>query len=302
MTYWLFFALLGPLCWAAENVFDSILRRNYIHSDHALMWLLGFSHLPLVLGIVAVRGFTMAPFGALCWMLFIGAMWVGAFFSYFKALEYEDPSHVALLMQSTPLFTLLIAVTFFAERLGMTHAGGFILVLIGGFLASIRPTTGKWHLSKALPLMVATSLMWAFSDVLYKYVSPAFPTFWDAFLVYCFGGFIFVLLTPLLRPKNAPSLRHHFRNLPRRAWIFIIVSMCTNILGSLSFAYALTLGKASLTGVIIGIQPLFTFLYGIILARFLPDISREDTRVKSLMLKGLALVAIMGGVSLLSVA
>ncbi len=300
MTSWLFFALLGPLCWAAGNVFDSALRRNYIHSDHAMMWLLGLSHLPLVLGIVAVKGFTMPPLGALWWMLCIGCMWVGGFFSYFKAMEYEDPSHVALFMQSTPLFTLLIAVIFLHERLGITHGGGFLLILIGGFLASIRPSAEKWHLSKALPLMVATSLTWAFSDVFYKYLSPEFSTFWDAFLVFSFGGFIFVLLTPLFRSKNAPPLTHYLRDLPRRAWIFLIISMCTNTLGSLAFAYALTLGKASLAAVIIGVQPLFTFSYGLILGQFLPDISPEDTRTRTLLLKGFAFATIVGGLSLLS--
>src|SRR3989338_3887502 len=299
MNSWLLFALLGPLCWGLGNVLDSVLLRKYVQSNTAMTWYLGVSRIPLIVVMILITGFAIPSLHAAWWMFFSGFIWIAAYLFYYRAMEYEDPSHIVLLMQSMPIFTLLIAVTFFNERLGVAQLIGFLLILIGGFLSSLKPAKERWHISKALPIMVIASFMWGLSDALYKYISQEFPTFWHAFSIFFLGGLFCSLLSPLIAKKDYHSILHYTRNLPRRAWIFLLSTLALNAIGMISFSYALTLGKASLSSVITEIQPLITFSFGILLAKVLYDISPEDTRPRALIMKGIAFCVILGGLFLL---
>ena len=66
-----------------------------------------------------------------------------------------------------------------------------------------------------------------------------------------------------------------------------------------SFGYALTLGKASLTTVILGVQPLFVFLLGVVLGPIIPSFHLEDTSRKALAFKGISFALVIGGLILL---
>jgi hypothetical protein len=68
------------------------------------------------------------------------------------------------------------------------------------------------------------------------------------------------------------------------------------VLGGLSFNYALTLGKASLTQVFGEFQPLFVFLFSLILASFYPWVTREETHRSALMVKGFSFLILSVGV------
>jgi len=65
--------------------------------------------------------------------------------------------------------------------------------------------------------------------------------------------------------------------------------------GSVSFAYALTLGSVSLSSVIIGIQPLFVFIFGHIFSRIFSAIPREPLDAFGLLSKACALVFVLVG-------
>ena len=146
--------------------------------------------------------------------------------------------------------------------------------------------------------MSLACLLWASSDVIFKKFEPAFSGFLNAFAVYFLGSFLvsFIILT---MPKRRSEILRHFSNLPMRAWLMIIGTIFGGICGSLSFAYALTLGKASLTSVMMGIQPLFVLLLGLFMALFIKEIRREDVGLNALLFKGLSFTLVIAGLILL---
>ncbi len=298
MNNWLIFALSAPLLWGFTNVVDSVIRRKYLHSEFALTWFFAIFRLPFVLLIFAFTGIQIPDTVSVFFLFLAGAFWTIPFSLYYKAMENEEASRVALLLQMTPLFTLVIAFFLLGERLTLTQLPAFVLLILGGGLASLKRLEKTWHFSKAFWLIALATLLWAFSDVLFKKFEASFTHFLPAFAIYFFGSFV-VALFMILPARGRAKLAGQFKDLPGRAWAFLIFSLVAGIFGSLSFAYALTLGKASLTSVLIGTQPLFVLGLGLLMALFISEIRKEELSKEALLVKGISFFLLMGGLVLL---
>jgi len=254
--------------------------------------------LPFVILLFLVTGFSLPSTPIVLLMIIAGSLWILPMFFYYKALQNEDPSRVALLIQLVPFFTLPIAFFAINERLTVFQGIAFISLIIAGALAGIRRFSGKWKLSKAFFLICLSCLLWAISDVMFKKLEPAFSSYLSAFAVDFLGGFLVSFLI-LFLPKNRPKILSAFSNLPARAWIMAVLSVISGIIGGLSFNYALTIGKASLTSVLMGIQPLFVIALGLLMRLFIREISKEDIGLNALLFKGLSFGFVIIGLILL---
>lgn len=294
MNTWLLFAISAPVFWAFGNVVDSAIRRHFVKSDLAATWFLAISRLPLIAAIFLIIGFkNPGIFDVIC-MVLGGILWMYPFILYYKAMEFEEPSRIVLLLQIVPVFTAVIAFFALKEILTLQQMIAFISLLAGGTFASLKKFEGKWRLSKALLLILVASVFWAMSDIIFKKFEPDFNDFWSAFSFYFLGSFsvsIIMLVTKSGRNKILP----HFKNLSARVWTLLSINQIISLAGSLAFAYALTLGKASLTAVIMGIQPLCAFIFSLILAPFIPEIHKEELDKKSLAIKGFSFVLVVLG-------
>ncbi|MFH1012613.1 MAG: DMT family transporter [Candidatus Peregrinibacteria bacterium] len=299
MNTWLLFALLGPILWGMGNVMDAVLRRHFVKSDFALSWFVAATRLPLVPLLLWWGGVEFPGTGNLIWMLVGGFLWTAPMWFYFKAIDFEEPSRVALLIQVTPVFTLIIAFFMLGEQLTGAEVPAFLFLILGGLFASLRRWEEKWRISRALLLITFTTVIWALSDVLFKKFEPAFSNFYTAFAFYMLGSFLFSTLFLLKREKRRKMLAH-FSGLPARAWALLAAVQIAGITGSLAFAYALTIGKASLTTVLIGLQPLSAFAFGLLLAHFLTEVHREELSRQSLLFKALSFILIVTGLVALS--
>ena len=302
MNNWLIFALLPPILWGFTNVLDSALRKNFIKSDFALTWFVAFTRLPFVILFFLISGFYIPDITSVLLMLIGGILWTyPPMILYFKAMETEDASRISLLMQLVPVFTLLIAFFALGEVLTINQGLAFVILIIGGIFASLKKTEKNWHFSKAFLLIGIAGFLWATSDVLFKKLETVFPDFLSAFAFFFLGSFLASMFM-LMHADGRSKVLNHFTILSKRGWIMIIATQTLGIIGSISFAYALTLGKASLTAVMIGIQPLFALGFGLILAQFIKEIHREDLSKKTLLLKGLSFVLIIVGLVVLEIA
>jgi drug/metabolite transporter (DMT)-like permease len=295
MNNWLFFALSGPILWALGNVLDGTLRRNFIKNDMALTWLSAMGRLPFVILLFAMTGLNLPPLPIVLMMLVVGFFWTLPMFFYYKAMEKEaDTSRVSLLIQLVPIFTLPTAYLVIHERLTAFQGLAFILLIIAGALAGIKRLMGVWHISKAFFLITLSCFLWAVSDVFFKKLAPAFPNYLSAFTIYFLGGFL-VSSIILFIPKGRKNIFKSITGLPAKAWIMVFASLMAGIIGGLSFNYALTIGKASLTSVLMGIQPLMVIILGLVLRLFIKDISKEDLSLNALIFKGLSFLFLIGG-------
>jgi len=295
---WLILALSGPIFWGASNVLDSALRRHYVKSDWALAWLMAVGRLPFALFFLFLGGWNFPDWISVFWMLISGALWTLPFLFYFEALQTEDTSRVSIFLQMVPAFTLINAFFILDEKLTATQGIAFGLLLLAGLLASLKAFRGKWHLSLAFAWLTLSCLLWSLSDVLFKKFEPAFDNFNCAFAILLIGSFLVAALLSI-HPKKRKESIDPLDRLPARAWIMACVDVSVSVLGTLLFNTALTLGKASLTSAMMGIQPLAAFLIGIGLTPFMKDISREDVGKRTLLLKLGAFVLMMAGLVVL---
>lgn len=298
MNSWLFFSAVAPVLWGLSNAGDAIVRRSFVKSDLANTWFLSVSRLPILAGLLLYAGFEIPSATAVAMMIIAGLFWMAPFILYYKAIEFEEPSRVALLIQSTPVFILIVSFFLIGERLTPIELGAFALLIFGGVVASFRHAEGRLHLSRALPIVFLACLLWAFSDVFFKKYEAAFSNFYAGFAIYFVGSFLFAILM-LFTKKTRQHIAVNFRGLPARAWTIIAINQIVGLTGSVAFAYALTLGKASLTSAFIASQPLFAFAFGFLLKRFLPEAQPEELGGKSLLTKSAALMFIAGGIIIL---
>ncbi|KKU80570.1 MAG: Conserved hypothetical membrane protein, DUF6 family [Candidatus Peregrinibacteria bacterium GW2011_GWA2_47_7] len=299
MNVWLVFALLSPICWGFSNALDGAVRRHFVKNDYATTWFLGITRLPvLVVLALFLKDFHVPGAIEVMGMLAAGFLWIFPFILYYRSIEFEETSLVVILLQLLPIFSVLVAYTVLGETLTKLQLIAFMLLFIGGLCASVKSLQGRFHLSKALPLMLIASLLWATSDVIYKKYAPAFGDFWNSFFWYLVGGFVFAACFILFQ-KGRRIVVENFSRLSRRGWIIFSIDQLIGITGSLFMAYALNFGKVSLTVVIMGIQPLVAFAATFLLRPIINEIPAEDVGTSSLVKKTVALVFILAGLLLL---
>lgn len=299
MTIWLLFSLLTPFLWGMTHPIDAGLRRSFF-KEGELTWFFAFFHLPLaVLAFFIFRVELIFSLDTL-FIVLAGTFWTLPSYFYFKSIKFESASSVALLLQLIPVCTLLIAYLFTGENLSNVQLASFFIILFGGILAALRIGKDTFRLSKAFWFMLVASIMWAISNVGFKHLEPGFDGFVSAFSYYFFGSGLPALFL-LCNPEKFRAAIGNFSRLPANAWIALLLGRTASLGGSLTLTYALTLGKASLTSVLMGVQPVFALLFGYILSPVFKFIPREPLDLKAMGTKGLALSVIIIGLILLQI-
>ena len=300
MNSWLIFSLLGPMFWAMTNLLDAALRRHFIKDELALTWFMTLFRFVLAFILFFIFGGVIEFNWVLVALFVAGMFWTLPLYFYFKAVEFEEPSRVALFTQMIPIFVLLIASVFIGEELSRPQFFAFALILLGGAVAAFKRINKKWHFSQAFPLIILAAFFWAVSDVMFKYFAAEFPDFTSAFLLYFIGAGLPAVLI-IFFPKKSKEILKPYKTLSLKGWLLTTLSLSAGVAGSAFFTYALTLGKASLTAVIIGLQPLFAFALGWIFSLFIKEVEPESVKFTDIVFKLLALFLILLGLFYLSV-
>ena len=294
MNSWLFFSLLGPFLWGITSVLDGAVLKNYIKSGYAKTWFSALTRLPFILLFFWIGGFEIPALRVVFWVTLAGLLWLLTLIFHFKALTFEEPSRVAVFTQMSPVFTLVIAFFVLGETLTTSQLIAFIFLIAGGVLAALRRLQGVFHFSKAFYLILSSSFLGAVSGVVFKKFEPVFSNFFAAFSIYFIGGFLGTFLL-LLWPDHHEKVLKYYKNLPFRAWFMLVFTELFGTIGVIAFIYALTLGKASLTMVMLGVQPLFALIFGIILSRFIREVHKEDISRTVLSLKVISFALVLLG-------
>lgn len=294
---WLLFALIGPSLWALANVADSALRKKWIANDWALAWIFSLLRLPVLIALFLVANPFQAEARVVALMTLSGFLLSLPYLFYYRALKTDDSSLVAVFIQTIPVFNLMISAVFLRERLTMTQGLAFGLLFSAGLLAALRLKGGRLKFRSTFGLLLLSSILWAISDVLYKATIDSFPTYMDGFSLYMLGSGLttLALLGPALKTHPIRILT----KLPSAGLALIMVSLAGGFLGTTAFTYALTLGKVSLTSVLMGIQPLVAFGINWGLAKTTTSVPSEAMDRHSLWMKAISFGLVLAGLAVL---
>jgi uncharacterized membrane protein len=295
---WFFIALAAPALWAAVNHADKYIVSKYFTSRGAgsLVLFTSLSGLlfSLFILIFASSSLNIGVIPALVIAL-NGAILVAAFIPYMHAIGDEEASYVTALYQLIPVFAYFLAFIFLHESLTPHQIAASGLVIAGAILISLEISGTVRFKSKPFWLMILSAFMIAVNSLIFKVVALD-ANFWGtAFWEYIGGGVFGVLLFALV-----PIYRAQFLSVIRQNRLAVIgvntSSELLNVIAKLLANYASLLAPLALVWVVNGFQPLFAFVYGIIITLFLPKIGKEDLSRKTVAQKLLAIIIIFIGV------
>ncbi len=301
---WFLIALLPPIFWSITNHIDKYLLTKFFNKGAVgSVMIFSASISILLLPIIAViHPAVLQKFNPNYLLIAInGSFYLLATLPYFYALDKDDASLTVPLFQMIPVFSFILGYIFLEENLNINQIIGGIIILVASIFISlniseIKRIHMKWDV---FLLMVLSSILYSLNFIFFKYfvIETNFfiASFWEYVGFGLFGLFLLIFV------KN---YREGFISVLRinktQVLAVNITNEIVNIIAKISFNYATVLAPVTLIWIVNGIQPFFVFLFGIILTVLFPKISKEDISKRTLVQRGLAIVAITIGVYLVN--
>lgn len=302
---WFLIALLPPIFWSITNHFDKYLLSRYFKGGGvgALMVfssIIGLCLLPLIIWIhpEVIRSFD--PRYLL--ISLNGFFYVLAVLPYFYALQRDEASIAIPLFQMVPVFSLILGYFILGETLTSMQLMGGILIIFGAIFMSLDLTVHKRiKLKKEVFLLMAlSSFLFAINFLIFKYFAID-ARFWvTSFWEYIGFAVFAILLLVFIR-----SYRDEFFNILKTNKFSVLtlngINEIVNIIAKASFNFASLLAPVTLVWIVNGLQPLFVFIFGVLLTLLVPNISQENISKKVLVQKILAIVLMFIGAYLINI-
>jgi len=297
---WFLWALLPPAMWSISNHIDKYLLSRYFRGGGVGALLIFSSLIGLVIAalIVLFRPDVLnCPHGQALFLVANGCLYIAALLPYFYALKKDEASIVVALFQLVPVYTYFLAWIILKETLTAWQVFGGALILVGaiGIVLEFGENGKKIGFKKEVFwLMSLSSLMVSLNYIFFKMMAIQI-SFWGASF-WEYMGFVVFTIFVLVFIK---SYRREFWMVLRqnRAKILIVngVNETINIVAKIIFNYVSMLMPITLIWVVNCFQPLFVFVYGVILAVYFPHISQEKIHGRYLMQKIIAIVIMFAG-------
>lgn len=299
---WFFIALIGPALFAACNHIDKYLINKYFKGGGAGALLI-FSSLLSLLFIPVV--FLFQPHLAHIGLADVSLLILGnvilnfSFVLYLQALSKGEAGMVVPLFQIVPIFSFVLAYLFLHETLSTHQILASLLIIAGAVSLSIDLAEKRLQFKlEVFLLMSVASFLIAVSAFIFKFVALQ-ADYWTSI----FWGYIGYALAGALLFIFVRKYRVQFWKVLRENKAGVLganaLSEMLYFIGSMIGRYASLLAPLALVQVVGGFQPLFIFLYRIVLTLFFPFLGKESLTRKLLLQKILAISVIIIGSILL---
>ena len=292
--FWIFYALVGPFLWAICNILNKIIRTKHLDSSRIYVIFIGFAGLLSFL-VIPFYGFEMPGLTTIFLGLLIGIIQSFACIIYLKTLSFEEVARVIPLFRFVAIFVLIFATIFLKETLNLYLYIAFFMLVIGGFIISLRRIEGVFRLSNAIYFIFIASMLYATAGVLLKYIS-GFTQFSTYFVLSRSGFFITSLVLLFVYFKKFKSA---LSSLNLKSLSLILVTELLGLTGGFSAYYAISIAPISLVNAVESFHPLFVFVFASLFAFKYPHLLKEELNWKTLLIKSIAILIMIGGVLLI---
>lgn len=301
---WLSIAVFAYLINAGVYVADKFLLSKKIHSSIVYAFYVGvWSFLNVFLLFFIPAGQARVPnFQELLLDLLSGLLFLATLVFWYKALHQSEATRVVPIVGAlTPVFSFLLAFVFLGEKLNERQLLAFAVLIIGGFLVSVKHTKfyevkmvaerfknifgntfGRIHAGyrptqRLLVNSVISALFFAGFYVLIKYIYSSQP-FIEAFVCSRLGSFVgvgFILLAPSWRRLIHEHRQSSGGNKPMNWWFFFLVRGCAAV-AFILLNRAISLGNVALINSLQGAQYLFLILLVLFISASYPQFFKEE--------------------------
>ena len=296
---WLIPALIAPAIYTIVNFVDKYIVSKEV-KDYRGMPIYG-----TIMGFFVgtffwvINGFPILPLKDTLIIFATGAITIWAAAIYFKAISLEDASNLVIMLQSTPLFTLLFAFLLLGEKITATQFLGFFLILVAVILVSIEKGKTKMKLSEAFWLILLVNIMWAISVVIIKFAINA-NSFAEILSYESWGLAIGGALLYLIFPSTRKAFHHSMRTVRKKALIIMFANELVFVIAKAITFFAYSIGTASLVSVVGTTSVFFGILYGLLLTKIFPKFIKEDISRGNLLKKIVGALILFAGIYLVN--
>lgn len=282
---WFLIALITPALWAASNHIDKYLLSKYFKSGGvgALMVFSSVVGVFLLPFIVFLHPEVLQFSSTSLLIALNGFLYIFAVLPYFYALQKDEATITVPIFQLIPVFSYVLAYFVLGETLTdfQLIGGAFIVTGAVGMSLDLSQDKKIGFKKDIFLLMFLSSLLFALNFLFFKFFALKsdfwFTSFWE------YVGFaIFATLLMLF----VKSYRNQFFLVLKTNRINVLavngINEIVNIIAKISFNFASLLTPVTMVWIVDGTQPLFVFLYGVLLTLMFPHICKEDISKKSI--------------------
>jgi len=293
---WLILILITVFVWALINIYDKHIITDELRDPFLCTTVYGviiFILLPAMTFIT--KQAVWLPFNIILASIVAGIALGAAIFFYYKSLSHEEVSRVMPMMELVPLFTLILATIFLNEIFSFIRYIGMALLIVGGFLISIkRHKKKKFYLTPVIITVIIASILFAVRSILIRYSTLYASSMQIIFWIALGQLVVALILFAFHHPRIVSKIQiRGFKHLV----IIDVISALTFIL----YVYTIKIAPAiSLVSVFGAVQSAFVFVMAIVLSK-VGKIVREPLEKNILIQKMIAIALIIIGVILITI-
>lgn len=272
--------IFASFLWGITNHIDKFMLEDESGSHNNVKTLLVFS--TLITGIILspiwliLNNFSVQISTISLAAIFLSSIfYITATLLYFYALEKNDASIVVTMFQLIPVFSYIIELIFFKEKLTLTQITGSIIIVLSAMLISFdfkeKNKKSKW---KPLILMTLSSLCYSIYFTLFdlgirnsSYNSCAF---WFQI------GFLIIGLLIICIKSYRDNFIFAIKTNGKKWFSLNILNEAINLIANLLVNYANVTIPLAIANVLIGLQGAFVFILGYIGVKLLPKYFKEN--------------------------
>lgn len=301
---WLFYTLAAAFFWTLNNLLDKIVISRYQIPIFFFVALANLTSLfPLLVSIPFADFSTFTSFD-LSLSLINGLILGLSTLAYAVALQRSDTTTVITILQSTPVFVLILDTLIYDRVFEPSVYLGIILVLAGTFIV-VRdpdkvPAKRLGHLvpSSALCFGLLFSILWSISVTLQEELTLRQSTA-NVFCMAKVGEVLFALVyfaTPGWRKVITPVAR----NTLKKTIYAVLAGEALNGIALAALMTAIALGSMSLVTTVSASQPVFSLIMVLGLNALIADFIPDEASHKDLHFKLPGMVAVFVGIYIVS--
>ncbi len=290
----IFFAILSPAIFGVTNYIDKFLLEKDNINPVVFTIFGGIFAFAAGLLVLFFTGFYPIDTKTLIIILASGYLTSIYLLPYYKALSLDDTSTIIPLLQTYPVFVLILGYIFLGESLTSKQYIGSFFIIIASILLSVEKLKlGIFKLRKSFFFVILSSFLFALAQVLYKFGVTEVP-FWNT-LPYEGFGIAFGALSVLLYKNNFRLVKKQTRKFKKRSFMLMGINETIYIFARYTGYFAISLISVGLVSVLAGFQALFGLIFGTILSIRFPYILKEVITKKTLGLKITSIILMITG-------
>ena len=298
---WITVAILAAATSAVVNCFDKRIMHGYVSSPFTMPLLVGIAQMLLGAGILI---FVKNPDGFSLWP-YLSAFSSGIFFGFSGLIMIwlmfrNEVSRIVPIVQTFPVFTVLIAFIFLGEQLTIVQLLAILLTVLGGIVVSVRYQPGLAETSlinKSFAPLILSSFLLSVGYLAGKIAVSSLP-------ILITHGLRSLGLVPLflgfgIRKESVEDVKGLIKRrtiaVPLVAFNELICANCSLLLT----VWAISMGPVSLVSAVVSTRSLFLLVYTTILGLISREFLGEEISLVSILLKLLAILMIVAGIGIL---